>query len=394
MTPLIFIGLGGLGLLALAGGGDGAPSGSPYGAAVVAAALRSLGVHETSPNSGPEIDAWVKELGLVPPMQWCAAAVSHWLREASKATGTPMPIGGAGAAKGLLGQFKAKGRALTADQARARALPPGTVLVWDRSEPPNSGPQGHTAIIEHDHGDAWGTIEGNTIGNDVRRITRPRTDPRLLGAGLVDGPALAPSSGSTTSSPAPSAPSSPSTPAPAASSNSGGVLMIGDSLGVGLASAMKKFFTVPFHSAAQQSTTIDQWGETDHINVLMQASGLAQRKPSLVLVSLGTNDIAGGGDANPKRAAVREIVRLVREAGSKVAWIAPPTLPPTLPAGFGVRAVLAQELAALAVPMFESDQIVIPRGGDHLHPTGEGYESWAVAIVAWLWAQGLGVLPE
>lgn len=159
---------------------------APFGAAVLEAARRSLGVHETAPNSGPEIDKWIRELGLTPPAQWCAVAVTHWMRVASLQLGVAMPVRGAAGAKALLGQFQGASRALTADQARREVLSSGTVLVWDRATPMGSSFAGHTAIVDVDNGETWLTIEGNTLENDVRRVVRRKDDPRLMGAGLVD----------------------------------------------------------------------------------------------------------------------------------------------------------------------------------------------------------------
>lgn len=356
--------LGGALALFLFGDGDGAAA-VGFGAAMVAAARRSLGVRERAPNSGPEIDAWLREVGLPPGSQWCAAAVSHWMLEASRATGRPAPIKGAGAAKQLLQNFRAAGRALDASQARAAALAPGTVLVWDRSDPPGSGFQGHTAIVELDAGDHWRTVEGNTANDDVRRIQRRKDDPRFLGAGLVDAPAAA----------APTSPVAPGVPP-----RDGTVLVLGDSIGFGLARPMAGSSGHPTWNACEIGTTILQWAQRARLERAIVGT------PVLALVSAGTNDIAAHADAEKVRPAIGAIVKALRANGARVGWILPPALPWP---GYGVRAVLAQELSTLAVPAFETEAVTYDVAPDHVHPTSAGYAKLAKAIASWAHEQGL-----
>ncbi|MBK8255570.1 MAG: CHAP domain-containing protein [Polyangiaceae bacterium] len=151
----------------------------------IAVARLLLGVGETGPNTGPQIDEWARELGLEPPLQWCAAFVSHCFRTAAKRISVAAPVRGSAHAKSLMAQFEAIGRAGSAAVARASALPAGSLLFWDRSDPPGSGPQGHVGIVESDEGALWWTIEGNTVENDVRRVLRPKDDPRLIGMALL-----------------------------------------------------------------------------------------------------------------------------------------------------------------------------------------------------------------
>lgn len=351
------------------------PTGGPYGAAVLAAARASLGIRETAPNSGPEIDAWLQELGITPPAEWCGAAVSHWIKAAAKATGRAPVVPGAGRAKAILGQFQTRGRALDAAAARLALLPPGSVLVWDRSTPPGTGPQGHTGIVESDKGAHWVTIEGNTAGADVRRVTRPKADPRLLGAGLVDGPAAA----------GPSLPplSVPATPAGPTLPLARRVLVAGDSLAQGLTVPLSKLLP-HVHGFGVSGTTIGAWSGAASSAA---APLLATLRPlDVVLLSLGTNDIAGHVFAEQARPRVRELVERLEARGAVIGWIGPPALPWP---GFGVRAVLAQECAALGVPLLDSEQIAFERAADGVHATPQGYATWAAAVAAWVKGSGL-----
>jgi lysophospholipase L1-like esterase len=346
----------------------GAPSSKgPYGATVVAVARELLGVKETGPNSGPEIDAWTRELGLVPPVQWCAVFVAHTLRVASQRTGVPMPVAGHGRAKALLEQFAVRGRALSAEAARATTLPPGTVLVWDRSDPPGSGPQGHTGLVEADKGDVWWTIEGNTDDNAVSRRVRPKTDPRFMGAGLVDTMSAAP----------PVAPQA----SPGAAKR---VLVAGDSLAVGLAPALAKALApIPVQGFGVNSTTIAQWA-----SVIGPAQPLlaALQSGDRVLLSLGTNDIAGNVPADAAAARARELVAFLKSRGAVVGWVLPPELPWP---GWAIRARLSQALSNEGVPEFDSTVATFERAPDKIHATPTGYAQWAQAIAVWAKAEGL-----
>lgn len=372
--------VGALALLALGGGGEAAAAKpGPYGAAVVAAARKSIGVKETEPNNGPEIAAWAAELALSPPLQWCGVAVSHWLREAAAATGLPLVVLGAGRAKEILAQFAAKGRKLSAEQARAGRLPPGTVLVWDRATKPG-GPEGHVGVLEVDNGPSWTTIEGNTEQGDVRRVERPKDDPRLLGAGLVDGPAAAKPG----PSPSPSA-GSGSTSTPKPKPGTGRVWVAGDSHANGLAIPLKKLLAPrEVRDAGQPSTTIHQWTNPAGPGAPVFAQATAS---DLVLLSLGTNDLAAGVQSQVGAADAQLLVGVLKMRTPRIGWIGPPALEKW--PGDGFRAYLVHALDEEGVPYLHSDFVDFERGADGIHGTPKGYGQWAAEIVQWAITVGL-----
>lgn len=169
-----------------------------------------------------------------------------------------------------------------------------------------------------------------------------------------------------------SSPSSPSTGAARA-------LLVGDSLAVGLAPPMRSRFRSAggdLVSRGINSTTIDHWAGGSAL-----AESLTQTRPKLTLVSLGTNDLAAK-PAEHKRPLIAALVGRIRAAGSDVAWILPPAMPITDRGG--TRAILAAELARLAVPAFDSEKLSLPRASDGIHPTPAGYDTWAAHIVTWL----------
>src|SRR5262249_49529645 len=157
-------------------------------------------------------------------------------------------------------------------------------------------------------------------------------------------------------------------------------LLIGDSLAAGLAAPLRTRLRTAggdLASRAVNGTTIDQWA---HGSALAEA--LAQAHPAVTLVSLGTNDLAAK-PADSKRPLIEAIVTRMRTAGSAPAWLLPPRMP--LPDRGGLRAILAPELARLAVPAFDAEPPDLPRW-DGIHPTPAGFDTWAAAIVQWMTA--------
>lgn len=158
------------------------------------------------------------------------------------------------------------------------------------------------------------------------------------------------------------------------------VLVIGDSLAVGLSpylADMAKQERIGFSSLAIVGTRIDQWSDNAALK-----ERLTSFRPTIVLVSLGTNDeyLSGSDAVTRQQAALRRLVALLMTASPEhIIWIGPPTLPkPTN----GIVAMLQD-----AVPSrdyFHSESLTIPRGPDGIHPTARGYAGWAGAIWQWL----------
>lgn len=154
------------------------------------------------------------------------------------------------------------------------------------------------------------------------------------------------------------------------------VVLTGDSLAVGMAPyfrAMADEYGVRFASAAKESTRTDQWAQSMELQGL-----LATIRPSLVIVSLGTNDSRTNWTAEEHAEHARKLLQMIVNAGAQAVWV----LPPSLPFADGDRGFSAM-IRALGVPVFESSKLDIPRGPDNLHPTTRGYSGWAGAI----WAQ-------
>jgi lysophospholipase L1-like esterase len=148
------------------------------------------------------------------------------------------------------------------------------------------------------------------------------------------------------------------------------VLLVGDSLAVGLTPFLRKMAQASgagFVSHAAGGTTMRNWLNNTAFRQALDASGA-----TVVLVSLGTNDTYGSWTAEQLAADAQQLLALVRGSGRKVLWILPPKLPKEDRASAGIRAT--------GVDVVESSQLDIAMGPDFIHPTGSGYAFWASAV--------------
>lgn len=152
------------------------------------------------------------------------------------------------------------------------------------------------------------------------------------------------------------------------------ILLVGDSLAVGLGPYLRELSgprRVAFDSTAAVGTRIDQWSS----NATLKAA-LAAFRPTLVLVSLGTNDAymqGGVATAEQQRLRLRELLSLIKAHGADYVWIGPPALPAAK--NPYVLAMLKDEIPLSHY--YHSERLDLPRGPDGLHPTLKGYAGWA-----------------
>jgi lysophospholipase L1-like esterase len=155
------------------------------------------------------------------------------------------------------------------------------------------------------------------------------------------------------------------------------VLLVGDSMAVGLDPHMRELAgesaVEAYAGRGITGSRIDQWARSDWLE-----SELESFRPTIVLVSLGTNDEAlGRGAAERQAPFVDELLEKLRASGAEVVWIGPPTLP------FEEHGV--SELIESRVPFyFRSAELDIPRSPDGLHPNAAGYAGWSGAVWRWL----------
>ena len=191
------------------------------------------------------------------------------------------------------------------------------------------------------------------------------------------------------------------------------VMVMGDSLGVGLTTPIRslavgegvdfwgtacggtavfqitnpKFAGAYGPPCAQTSATTSTPNTTNNGGTLVKAA-LSNFKPTLVMVSFGTNEAFGQVDAATIVQSVNDLIALLRAAGARVVWIGPPKLPQTY-AGNTFRPAVLQAMrdAVIAqnVPWFDSSQLDIPQF-DQIHATPKGYAGWAGSL--WQWLKG------
>jgi lysophospholipase L1-like esterase len=179
------------------------------------------------------------------------------------------------------------------------------------------------------------------------------------------------------------------------------VLVIGDSLAEGLAppleQALRARGVAAFRSIAVGGTMINHWAWSgSHWQARSLDAALAEFQPTLVLISLGTNDEASRGVVDHKgdpakppygpgysvaRARKDSIPKLASKlAGLRSVWIGPPVTGRWIPD----RAF--RDLIAANWPgrYFNTESIALSKQPDDLHMTGSGYRTWSDAIIAWL----------
>jgi lysophospholipase L1-like esterase len=158
------------------------------------------------------------------------------------------------------------------------------------------------------------------------------------------------------------------------------VLLIGDSLAQGLSPHLSGLATearLPYVGAGVSGSRIDQWVTSQWLR-----STLADFGPTLILISLGTNDAYSGGTAEQVSQYAAELLTQL-PAAADIVWIGAPLLP-RQSAGHSIDLGVIEAIAAQAPHYFDSQELDIPRGPDGLHPTAAGYAGWAGALWEWL----------
>lgn len=108
-------------------------------------------------NGGPEVDAYLKSVGLGTGFYWCAAFVYWCFQQASVKIGKPNPVF---KTAGVINHWnKTKGKKIAAAAAveNPALLKPGQIFIIN-----NGRGTGHTGIIEKIEGGFLHTIEGNS----------------------------------------------------------------------------------------------------------------------------------------------------------------------------------------------------------------------------------------
>ncbi|HMG13525.1 MAG TPA: SGNH/GDSL hydrolase family protein [Gemmatimonadaceae bacterium] len=180
------------------------------------------------------------------------------------------------------------------------------------------------------------------------------------------------------------------------------ILLVGDSLAVGLTAPLKALAAergVPFQALATVGTRIDQWAQSDALSQALESF-----QPTLVLISLGTNDAymqpSANQDIGQRQAPYMEaLLQKIEQYTHKsdyglgpraIVWLSPPTLPAaaiSLPSV--MRLIESEHQVSLPkikprVSFFPTQSLTLPRGPDGIHPVARGYAAWAGALWQWL----------
>lgn len=132
--------------------------------AVLEFATTQIGVRETTPNRGPQVDEYVRSVGLDPAgrFAWCVAFVYFCFEKAAKKLGRTNPMI---KTAGVLDHWNKAGLKgiprITNTRAKQNPalIKPGHIFVIDTGP---AGGAGHTGLVERVIGGKLVSIEGNT----------------------------------------------------------------------------------------------------------------------------------------------------------------------------------------------------------------------------------------
>ena len=164
------------------------------------------------------------------------------------------------------------------------------------------------------------------------------------------------------------------------------IVLLGDSLAEGMQSqfsALARKNHYLFSSKTKRGSTIDFWSKNIE-------SIIAAEHPSILIVSLGTND-SFLQDPKSQVGHIQKIKKASIENNIKLAWIMPPELPERAAGKEMIRDIIQKEIRPpdVVVEVAESKN---ERSPDGIHFTTKGYKLWANSIWGWL-VEKLILLP-
>lgn len=166
------------------------------------------------------------------------------------------------------------------------------------------------------------------------------------------------------------------------------ILLLGDSHAQGLDPHLRAYAKeagYPYGSAFKVGSTIAYWkGQR-------LAQALEAHKPTLAVVVLGTNDLAGKRSAQTVEADAAELLAELAQVprpdlgfclGADVLWVSPLALFASgAPGPFHALAVAVSGYGGCGqAEFFDSAALDVRTGPDLIHATAAGYASWAGAI--------------
>lgn len=138
-------------------------------------------------NRGPEVDQYLKRVGVSPGLAWCCAFTYWCFDEAAKAASRANPMfKTAGCLAHWNGAQGVGAKRISARDAAANPalLKPGMVFIMDFG-----GGQGHTGFVERVEGGYIHTVEGNTDASQTREgggVYRLKRKLASINKGFID----------------------------------------------------------------------------------------------------------------------------------------------------------------------------------------------------------------
>jgi len=142
-------------------------------------ARTQIGIRETAPNRGPEVERYQASVGLFPGQPWCVAFVYYCFDQASKRIELPNPLVRTGSVIRHFDRAPEKAKLLP-NAVEEGDVKPGAIFCID-----HGNDRGHCGIVLIVEENGLQTIEGNTNaagirdGEGVYRRTRRVTEVNL-----------------------------------------------------------------------------------------------------------------------------------------------------------------------------------------------------------------------
>lgn len=162
------------------------------------------------------------------------------------------------------------------------------------------------------------------------------------------------------------------------------VLVAGDSLGVGLQDRLKALAAaegIALEGISVGGSAIFQWARqsSSMAGHSLGTEVILANRPSVVLLSLGTNDSAmGDAGIEGERDDLEKLVSRLCDAGVRVVWLLPPD-DVAFPRVGQVKAMIRGSQAASRCGMvfIEPPPGTLDGSYDGIHPRAAGYDLWA-----------------
>lgn len=163
-----------------------------------------------------------------------------------------------------------------------------------------------------------------------------------------------------------------------------GVLFIGDSLADGLKHPIGRYFRskgMSFRSVTKDSQCIDSFTKGPMSGEFRSE---LSRRPEVVIVSLGTNDMYAPSRKHTEyaQAQLLKLYEMIQSVGASMFTIGPPSMPEKNTLGVTKNTQIYRILMTVSPRFFESREIDLPRQSDGIHPLK--YQPWADRIIPWL----------